>query len=219
MLKVRYSRVRLPVSLDTLATLAKDWIPVDDRRLRITRASAGELVINLTAVRMVRITEMVDDEPVTKPVPTMERHTFRLFAGKSDIYLSLLNPTRTSGVVEEVLDALLAGRHYAVEPLEIGQDLIARHTRKFAAARLVSAKIRDFKVYENAIGRLEVTSKAGLPNEIAPFLEGKFHRVDALTYEVTHDFTTGLIWYSSGGTVRVSGPLVAKAFPLFEEEL
>lgn len=219
MIKVRYSRIRLPVSISRLASLAREWKPTEDRRLRISRAKDDELVLNLTSVRLIRVTDFVDDEPVSKMVPTMEQHSFRLFAGRSSLYLSLLNPGRGSGVVNEVLEGLLAGQHYAIEPLEIGTELIARHTRKFAAARLVSAKVRDFRVYDNAVGRLEITSKSGLPEEIAPFLEGSFYRIDALTYEVTHDFTTGLIWYSSGGTVRVSGPLVAKAFPLFEEEL
>lgn len=103
--------------------------------------------------------------------------------------------------------------------MEFGRDVIERHIATFESAKLVSSKVRDFQIYEKAIARLEVTSKEGLPSEIAPFLAGKFHRVDSMTYEVTHQFKKGLISYTANGTIRISAPLVEAGFQSFERQL
>jgi hypothetical protein len=219
MTKIRYSRVRLPVQFRQLAELCVAWTPEDGRKLKVIKSTSEELVLKLTAFRTLQVTEIMNDEPVVRTVSTVDQQAFRLFEGRAGCYLALLNPGRGSGAVETALEEVLTGQRFLIEPLEITPNLIARHTAKFAAARLVSAKVRDFKVYDNAVGRLEITSKSGLPPEIAPFLRGAFHRIEAQTFEVTHEFVTGLVWYSTGGTIRVSGPLVQKVFPLFEDEL
>jgi len=149
----------------------------------------------------------------------MERYSVRFFQAGADLMISLLDPSRGSRVTTEILSILVSKEEYFIEPLEINSNIIQRHIGGFDSSRLVSAKIRDFKVYENAIGRLEISSKDGLPEEIAPFLTGKYHKIDALTYAVTHQFQRGLICYMSSGTVRVSGPLVETAFPMFEHLL
>lgn len=221
MLKVRYSRIRLPMSLDAFVQMCAKWRPTEkSSRLSVVGRGAREVVMNYVVIRYLTVTELMDDgAQVKRPVPTMDQHTFRIFQGRDQTYLSILNPGRGGRAVERLLDDVLGGEQYFIEPLEINSTMIDRHIKKFAATRLVSAKVKDFKVYDSAVGRLEITSKDGLPSEIAPFLAGKFHRIDSLTYEVTHGLVQGLIWYSSGGTVRMSGPLAEIAFPLFEAEL
>ena len=148
----------------------------------------------------------------------MERYSVRFFQAGAGLVLSLMDPPRGSRVTTEVLSKLVGKDEYFIEPLEINTKMILGHISNFDSARLVSAKIRDFKVYDNAIGRLEISSKDGLAEEIAPFLVGKYHKVDSLTYEVTHQFKRALICYASSGTVRVSGPLVETAFSTFEQQ-
>lgn len=220
MLKVRYSRLRISRSIESFASLCRKWRSSDSSRLKVTKVSERDVVLNYTSVRYITVTEILDDgTEVKKPIATMEQHSFRIFKGAVDMYLSVLNPGRGTKLVEKLLEEVLGAEQYFLEPLEISTALIDLHVSRFAVAKLVSAKLRDFRVYESAVGRLEITSKAGLPTEIAPFLEGKFYRMDSLTYEVTDNFVQGLICYSSGGSVRVSGPLVDVAFPLFESGL
>ncbi|WP_175810885.1 hypothetical protein [Burkholderia cepacia] len=121
--------------------------------------------------------------------------------------------------IEEVLEKTLAGESYFFEALELTRAVVESHVSRFDAARLVSAKVRDFMVYDGAVGRIEITSKLGLRHDVAPFLEGKYYKIDSLAYEVTNGFTQGLVHYSSNGTIRVSGPLVDVAFPFFESNL
>lgn len=220
MLKVRYSRMRLPISLEALAERALRWCGDENSRLRVVRSTASELILSFTAVRYITVTEIDDvGAQILKLIPTIDQHSFRLFSGNSGKYLSIVNPSRGAKAVESVLENLLAGEIFSIEPLEIKADLIQRHIQKFSHPKMVSAKVKDFRVSETAVGRLEISSKEGLPKEIAPFLLDKFYRIDSVTYEVTYKFVQGLIWYSSSGTVKVSGPLVDAAFPLFESEL
>ena len=109
------------------------------------------------------------------------------------------------------------GGQYFYESMEIDEALVKKHVAKFDAARLVSAKVRDFAVYEGAVGRFEVTSKNGLMGEIAPFLQGKYYRVDSLTYELTHKFSNFLVTYSSGGGIKVNDNYLDLLLPSFEK--
>jgi hypothetical protein len=221
MLKVRYSKLRLPLSIAEFAEKCARWRPKEKgARLRVASRSDRDVVLNHVAVRLVTVSDFTEDgTQVKRTVPSLEQHQFRIFKGRSDIYLAVLNPGRGVKAVESLMDSVLSGDQYFIEPLEITTELIEKHVRQFTSARLVSAKIRDFKVSDTAVGRLEIVSKGGLPDEIAPFLKGKYYRIDALTYEITHDLTQGLVWYSSGGTVRMSGPVAEVAFPVFERQL
>jgi hypothetical protein len=218
--KVRYFRLKIPLLLSELIAKCLSWRTEDGRVLQVIRHGEREVVFCLTTIRYLTVTEFGDGgSTIKRRVPTMEQHTFRVFFGVENMYVSILNPTRGSRAVDVFFEEISGSSPYFLEPLEITQGLIDRHIGHFASSRLVSAKIKDFKVFDDAVGRLEVTSKNGLPPEIAPFLKGKFHRVDALTYEVTYNYVNGLVWYSSAGTVRVSGPLVEVAFPFFEANL
>jgi hypothetical protein len=157
-----------------------------------------------------------DGEEVRTTVPTMEQYKIRLFSVGSKLYLCLLDPPRGTRVACDVLDLICAEHRYFVEAYEIDKSLIDRHVGHFGLARLVSAKVRDFRVDDDAVARLEVSSKEGLSAEIAPFLSGKFYRVDSMTFEISHDFRKGLITYASNGTLKVSDALAEFAFPAFE---
>jgi hypothetical protein len=220
MLKVRYFKLRLPISITEFGTRARRYPRNASDRLDVVRERAGEIVLSHTTIRHLTVTRLSDDGAATREsVPTYDQASLRLFTSGGRTFLSILNPGRSVKSFEAMLQMVLGGLDFFYEPLEITKPLIERHVAKFTASKLVSAKVRDFRVEDDAIGRLEVSSKSGLKPTIAPFLEGRFHRIDALAYEVTHDMTKGLIWYSSAGSVRVSEPLVEIAFPLFEQQL
>lgn len=188
--------------------------------ISVVQASSNDLVLQYTTTRQIEATQIMSDgSEVRTFVPTMERHSIRLFQATEGLVLSLLEPARGSRVTTEVLSKLVGKEDYFIEPLEISTKMIRVHVSEFDSARLVSAKVRDFRVYDSAVGRLEVSSKEGLADEIAPFLAGKYYKIDSLTYEVTHQFKRGLIRYSNSGTVKVSGPLVDVVFPTFERLL
>jgi hypothetical protein len=219
MLKIRYYRIRVPgaTNLNSLEGAAYRARPSG---VSVLRASSAELVLRYTRARHLQAIQLLDDgSEVKTSIPTVEQCSMRLFGSNGEFILSVLDPPRGQRVAVELLTHLLEAQEFFMEPLEVAASLIQRHIRLFDAARLVSAKVRDFKVSDTAVGRLEVTSKSGLPDEIAPFLAGKYYRVDSLTYEVTHQFQRGLMQYASSGTLRVSGPLVEVAFPMFEKLL
>lgn len=219
MLKIRYYRIRVP-GVTSLSALEKAAYRARPRGVSVLRASSTELVLKYTRARQLEAIQILDDgSEVKTSVPTVEQSSMRLFGSNGEFILSLLDPPRGQRVAVEVLTHLLEAQEFFIESLEVAATLIQNHISHFDAARLVSAKVRDFKVSDTAVGRLEVTSKSGLPTEIASFLAGKYYRVDSLTYEVTHQFQRGLLHYASSGTLRVSGPLVEVAFPMFEELL
>lgn len=188
--------------------------------ISVVEATSNSLILKYTVTRQIEATQILSDgSEVRTFVPTMERYSIRFFQGAEGPVLSLLDPARGSRVTIEVLSKLVGNEGYFIEPLEISTKMIRVHVSEFDSARLVSAKVRNFRVYDNAVGRLEVSSKEGLADEIAPFLAGKYHTIDSLTYEVTHRFKRGLICYSNSGTVKVSGPLVELVFPTFERLL
>lgn len=221
MLKVRYFRLRMPLSLSDFAISAgRRPRSSSFNRIDVIQSTPNSVIINCAVVRYITTTQLLDDGSTSKSqVPTTEQYSLRVFARRDQTFISLLNPGRGARVVEQLFAEITDNGEFFFEPLEITTNLIDRHVSRFSAAKLVSAKVRDFQVQEGAIGRLEVTSKSGLPKDIAPFLAGKFYRIDSLAYEITSNFTQGLVWYSSSGTVRASGPLVEQVFPLFEDEL
>lgn len=217
MLKVRYYRLRLSDRLGFNSLEPAAYAAGAREGISVLRASSTELVIRYTTTRHIETIQILGDgSEVKTSIPTMAQYSLRFFLAGNQLMLSLLDPPRGMRITSEVLEVLLGKKEYFIESLEIGPEIIKRHIGGFDSARLVSAKIRDFKVYAKAIGRLEISSKDGLDEEIAPFLAGKYYRIDSLTYEITHQFQRGLICYSSNGTVRISGPLVETAFPSFE---
>lgn len=218
MLKVRYSQVRLPCSIKEFGDAA--LLASRAGRLLVARRSAAEVVLRLFIRRQIPTLQLFPDGSESRStVETVDVKSVRLFGQNRRTYSAIADPARGSSVTDQMFRHVLGEESVPCEPLVLSQDLIDRHVAMFDAARLVSAKVRDFMVYEGAVGRLEVTSHSGLKPGIASFLDGKFYRVDSLTYEVTAGFTKGLVHYSSGGTIRVSGPLVDVAFPAFEELL
>lgn len=218
MLKVRYFRFKTAGGITALKRAVNR---LDHRSpVVVTRLEDADIVFTHTVSREVQVIEALPDgEEVVKSYPSIERRLIRAFMRDDNVFFSIVDPPRSGRAMSDALSVLLPDVQFFLEPLEISLPLITAHTKNFSSARLVSAKVRDFQVTTSSVGRLEVTSKEGLPEEIAPFLEGKFYRLDSVAYEVTHDFTRGLITYSSNGTVRVSGPLVDVAFPSFESVL
>lgn len=219
MLKIRYYKLRVPQEsgFASLASAACKLGP--ENGVSVLECTSRNLVLKCTFTKQIETTQILSDgSEIKNKIPTMERHSIRFFQAGTGLMLSLVDPPRGSRITTEVLSKLIGKNEYFIEPLEINAKMIRGHVSSFESSRLVSAKIRDFRVYDNAIGRLEITSKDGLPEEIAPFLAGKYHKVDSLTYEVTHQFKRGLICYVNSGTVKVSGSLVETAFPTFEQQ-
>jgi hypothetical protein len=219
MLKIRYFKIEFPFAFHEFLAYLKQNGKLGDK-IKILSSAAKEIVFSYTVMRVLMIRKFTDaGESIVESASTMDQHTIRLFGKNKKIYIAISDPPRGSRIISDFLDIVCDDRPYFVEPLEISPNLIEIHTSSFDSATLVSAKIRDFQVYDGAVGRLEITSHAGLKPEIAPFLIGKFHRVDSLTYEVSEKFTKGLIYYLRNGTLRVSTPLVDVAVSRFENSL
>jgi hypothetical protein len=173
--------------------------------------------LNVFFSRTISIARRHDDgEVIWEPIETIDQVLVRMFRGKKAIVLSAINPPRSSKYIETLMSEVVGQSGYFYEPLEINEATIKKHISKFEVTRLVSAKVKDFAVYEGAVGRFEVTSKHGLKDEIAPFLDGKYYRLDSLTYEVTHKFATFLIMYSSNGALKVNENYLDMLLPSFE---
>lgn len=218
MLKVRYIRLKLNSAL--LNNLTKRVRDLESQQLRVIQVDSSGVVLLYTTTRHLSALEILGDGTERKiSIPTMERHSLRIFKAGMHVYMALLDPPRGSRVQNEVLSLIAPSQDYFIEPVEISKQLISQHVEQFDFARLVSAKVRDFRISDSAVGRLEVTSKEGLDADIAPLLNGKFYRIDSMTYEITHQFKKGLVTYMSNGTLRVTSPLVELAFPEFEAVL
>lgn len=217
MLKVRYFKVKIPNGIIGFSKSAASLATIDNSPLRVIQSSKSEVVFNYACSRLVAIRRISGDGSETiESIQTVDIHNLRLFEGKDNQYLSIIDPPRSARLLTEMLDRIIGNDQFFIEPMEFSPELIMAHATKFDSARLVSAKVRDFEVYEGAVGRLEISSQNGLIQTIAPFLENKFYRVDALTYEVSQKYTQGLIYYYRNGTLKVSDPLVDLAFPTFE---
>lgn len=218
MLKVRY--VRLRFDLNVFKSLAHREHELAKKRLKIIQMDASGIEFHYTIIRQLSAVEILADGAERKTsIPTMERYSVRIFQAASQIYMALLDPPRGTRIQSEILSVLIADQDYFFEPLEISRPMIVKHISRFDSARLVSAKVRDLKISDTAIARLEVASKEGIDSDIAPILHGKFFRLDSMTYEVTHKFQRGLVTYMSNGTVRAATALVETVFPGFEQVL
>lgn len=196
MLKIRYFRLRVKAGT-TFEKLARAARKTYGGALTLVQASSQELSLVLTSQRLLTTVQYLDDgTSAVGSAATMERHSLRIFRQGEDLFLCVLDPPRGTRHVVETLNALVESGEYFFEPLELTTELIKRHLTAFQASKLVSAKVRDFQIFEKAVARLEVTSREGLSEEIAPILQNKFYRIDLLTYEVVHGFRKGLISYA-----------------------
>lgn len=218
MLKIRYFRVELPGGIAGLSeVLSYKHQAQLLRSVKIISTSSRRINLSYAATRQVSIRRILDDgSEISDTVSTVDLYMLSLFSGKKETYLSIIDPPRGARLITNLLDEIFDEAQFFLEPVEFTPQLISKHIRKFDAARLVSAKVRDFAVYEGAVGRLEITSQSGLMPNIAPFLENKFHRVDALTYEISSKFLQGLAFYYRNGTLKLTDPLIDIALPSFE---
>lgn len=166
------------------------------------RPSASLYLFHPRTISIARRNE--DGEVIWDSVETVDRIAVKIHISKQHAVISAINSPRSSKFVDVLMSELCSGGKYFYEAMGIEEALVKRHVSKFDAARLVSAKVRDFAVYEGAVGRFEVTSKNGLMDDIAPFLRGKFYRVDSFTYELTHGSSNFLVTYSNGGGIKVN---------------
>ncbi|MBT2791943.1 hypothetical protein [Paraburkholderia strydomiana] len=180
-----------------------------------TRVSASLYLFHPRKISIAR--RDADGEVTWESVETLDRVAVKIHMSKKNAVISAVNSPRSSKFIDSLMSELCLGGRYFYESMEIDENLIKKHVSKFDAARLVSAKVRDFAVYEGAVGRFEVTSKNGLMDEIAPFLRGKFYRVDSLTYELTHKFSSFLITYSSSGSIKINDTHMDMILPSFEK--
>lgn len=220
MLKIRYFKVKLP-TVTGLRSIVEAAVKISrSGAVEIVASSSSELNVRYTSVRqLVTVQYLSDGSSVPGVASTMERHSIRIFSRPDYFIFSIIEPPRGNWLVGDLIIALFGKIEQYTEPLEIGQRIIDRHISCFNSARLVSAKVRDIPIYEKAIARLEITSKEGLQPGIAPFLEGKYHRIDSMTFEIVSNLNKGLITYLSNGTLRISNVLVDDVFPLFETQI
>lgn|GEM_PF-3270699 len=218
--KIRFFLATTDCSIADLVRNAKAAARQPSGRIMVEDVADDGLSITLRVFfsRTISIARRRDDgEVIWEPVETVDQVLVRMFKGKKTIVLSAINPPRSSKYVDILMSEVVGQSGYFYEPLEISEATIKKHVSKFDLARLVSAKVKDFAVYEGAVGRFEVTSKHGLKNDIAPFLDGKYYRLDSLTYEVTHKFVTFLIMYSSNGALKVNDNYLDMLLPSFEK--
>lgn len=158
-------------------------------------------------------------EVVYELVETVDRVAVKIQTSKQRIIISAINPPRSVKFVDALMIELCQGGRYFFESMEIDENLVKKHVSIFDSARLVSAKVRDFAVYEGAVGRFEVTSKNGLMDNIAPFLQEKYYKMDSLTYELTHNFSSFLVTYMNGGGMKINENHLDLLLPTFEQLL
>lgn len=218
MLKVRYFRIK--IDQDALLIFSGRLATSSDFAISVVERSENSLVLRYTLNRLLPTFRILEDGTEFKQqIPITDQSLVRIFSKQPHQYLSVIDAPRGVKMVTNVLESISGQKSYFWEPLEITKEIIDRHIGQFTSSRIVSARVRDFQVTPTAIGRLEITSKEGLPVGIAPFLENKFYKIDSLTYEVMAGFHRGLLTYFSNGTLRASEPIVQDAFPSFEREL
>lgn len=205
--KVRFFAVKFEFSKDQLISRVKAASRRVPQKIVLSdvdeaRPSAS---LYLFHPRIISIAKRSDDgEVVWDSVETVDRIAVKIQISRQRAVISAINAPRSTKFIDFLMSELCQGEQYFFESMEIDSALAKKHTLKFDAARLVSAKVRDFAVYEGAVGRFEVTSKNGLIDDIAPFLKGKYYKMDSLTYEITHGFSNFLVTYSSGGGIKVN---------------
>lgn len=218
MRRFKYLRVRVPQTL--IRNHSKNFDFYSDQGLSVVRASSREISLEFTAIRNLSAVKILEDGSVVRTdVPTMERYLARLRVSGGNGFLVLEDAPRGTRVQDDILRILCRDDDYYFEPLQITTEMIFDHIANFDLFKLVAAKVRDLRLSNSVVCRIEVSSKEGVGDELNRLVEGKFHRLDSMTFEVIHQFQKGLITYSSGGALRVADSLVDGALNVFEDAL
>ncbi|UOD27678.1 hypothetical protein INH39_19460 [Massilia violaceinigra] len=221
MLKFRYFQIRVPCSFDELARMAvSGGADNSTPEIGVVKQLKGQIFLRSSFTRFIAANTLSNDGVIVATnVPTVDVYAIRIFVENKKLFLCCSDPPRGSRFVSEILSKILREDNYFFESIEINHELISKHIVNFSGCKLVSAKVRDFHVYNGAVGRLEISSQDGLAEDIAPFLKGKHYKIDALAYAISHGLSHGLIYFSRNGTLRVSDALAEIAIPLFESAL
>ena len=151
----------------------------------------------------------------TEAVDSFERFSVRLYELKRDFVLAVINPPRGTRYIESLLGVFFGEDNFHYDSVDVTEDLVRRHVERLGIAKLVSAKIRDFPIYDGAVARLEVSSRKGIKPGIAPFLKDKFYKFDSATYEITDRFSSFLITYNGSGSLKISDQFIEPVLSKF----
>ncbi|MDM8356044.1 hypothetical protein [Pandoraea communis] len=218
-IKVRFFLAKLNIPNENLISRLKSAAHNHPDNIEIEEAdeTSGRASISIISSRLVTIFRRNENGEIsTESIDTLDQTSINLLTTKKGVLISAISPPRGAKYIEFLLEALSPNDLYFYEPLEITDKIIKKHVSKFEVSKLVSAKIRDFSVYDGAVGRLEIASKNGLTDEIAPFLIGKNFKIDTLTYEISHRFSNFSISYSSNGTVKFNKNHIDQLLSSFE---
>ena len=218
MRRFKYLRVRVPQAV--IRNHAKNHEIYSDHGLSIVRSNSREISLEFTSTRNLSAVQILADGSIVRTdVPTMERYFARLRVSGGNGFLVLEGAPRGTRIQDDILKILCRDDDYYFEPLQITSQMIFEHVANFDLYNLVTAKVRDLRLSNSVVCRIEVSSKEGVGDELNRLVEGRFHRLDSMTFEITHQFQRGLITYSSGGALRVADSLADCALSFFEDAL
>lgn len=218
MRRFKYLRVRVPQAV--IRNHSKNLDFYSDQGLSVVRANSRDISLEFTATRNLSVVKILADGSVVRTnVPTMERYLARLRVSGGGGFLVLEDAPRGTRIQDDILRILCRDDDYYFEPLQITTEMISKHVANFDLFKLVTAKVRDLRLSDSVVCRIEVSSKEGVGDELNRLVQGKFHRLDSMTFEIIHQFQKGLITYSSGGVLRVADSLADEALNVFEDAL
>lgn len=87
------------------------------------------------------------------------------------------------------------------------------------SAKLTGLSVSGAVVDQDLVAKLEFASKKGMDVEKIRWLRGLEYKIDSSAFEVTYRGLKGQVVLSSGGTVKVSGPLSPRLVAQIERYL
>ena len=111
MLKVRY--VRLRFDLEVFKSLAERASRLGGKRLETVQVDSTGVIFLYTTVRQLNAVEILPDGTEVKTsVPTMERHSVRIFRAGATFYMALIDPPRGTRIQSDVLSLLMPEQEF-----------------------------------------------------------------------------------------------------------
>ncbi len=149
---------------------------------------------------------------------TISKLGLALREGKDQTLLRVSEPGRN---LRSLLDLIenVAGFGLSSRSLTLEAGQVERILAKFEVSNLVGLKITNVSVGSDCVGRMEFASKSGVDVTSIRVLRGLNYKLEFAKYELLYHATRGFFSYTSGGLIKLGGPLTPRILNVVESQI
>lgn len=204
----RWYRISAPRKTN-IAELISEKVFTNSSESGFLRAEADDTATTFRFLwrSKVAITRLDDDGvPFTEEIASVSYVDFAMFKKRGRHYLRLINPGRNSRHLFDTLEIVL-GMGFTCEPVRLRVSDPGNVFVDVDSAKLIGLSASGVVLGPDLLAKVDISSKGGIDVSTVKVLQGVDYKVDSSAFEIGYRGLKGMVAFSSGGSVKISGRL------------